>query len=75
MPRLAERFELYVCGVELANGCGELVDAGEQRGGSSSRWRKSSASTASVYPIDEDFLAALATMPAAAASRSASSGW
>ena len=65
-PRLAERFELYVCGVELANGCAELVDADEQR----RRFEADAALKERLYgtrvPIDEDFLAALALMPPAA---------
>ena len=65
-PRLAERFELYVCGVELANGCTELTDAVEQR----RRFTADAALKERLYrtrvPIDEDFLAALAAMPPAA---------
>ena len=64
-PRVAERFELYACGVELANCFGELTDPGEQR----RRFEAEMAEKARVYgeryPIDEDFLAALATMPEA----------
>lgn len=64
-PLLAERFELYCCGVELANGFGELTDAAEQR----RRFEADMALKQSIYgvryPIDEDFLAALAHMPAA----------
>jgi lysyl-tRNA synthetase class 2 len=64
-PRVAERFELYACGVELANGFGELTDAKEQR----VRFTKEMDEKARVYgeryPLDEDFLAALATMPPA----------
>jgi lysyl-tRNA synthetase class 2 len=64
-PRLAERFELYVCGVELANGFGELTDAAEQR----RRFEVAMAEKARIYgeryPIDEDFLLALAQMPEA----------
>jgi len=64
-PRVAERFELYACGVELANAFGELTDADEQR----RRFETEMAEKARVYgeryPIDEDFLAALAHMPAA----------
>jgi elongation factor P--(R)-beta-lysine ligase len=64
-PRVAERFELYVCGVELANGFGELTDAAEQR----RRLEREMAEKARIYgeryPLDEDFLAALATMPQA----------
>ncbi len=66
-PRVAERFELYVCGVELANGFGELDDPGEQR----RRFDSDRARRRALYgdegpPIDEDFLAALAAMPPAA---------
>ncbi len=65
-PRLSERFELYACGVELANGFGELTDPAEQR----LRFQEEMAIKQSVYgetyPIDEDFLAALALMPPAA---------
>ena len=65
-PRVAERFELYVCGVELANGFGELTDSGEQRRTLRFRkWTRNSASMASAIPLDEDFLAALAHMPPA----------
>lgn len=63
--RVAERFELYACGVELANGFGELTDAAEQR----ARWIAAMAAKerlyGEVYPVDEDFLDALALMPPA----------
>jgi lysyl-tRNA synthetase class 2 len=63
--RVAERFELYMCGVELANAFGELTDPAEQR----RRFEAEMAEKARVhgerYPIDEDLLAALAHMPPA----------
>jgi lysyl-tRNA synthetase class 2 len=62
-PALAERFELYVAGVELCNGFGELVDPAEQR----ERLERDQAERRSrglpVYPIDERFLEALARVP------------
>ena len=64
-PRVAERFELYACGVELANGFGELTDAAEQRRRFESEMDEKARVHGERYPIDEDFLAALATMPPA----------
>jgi lysyl-tRNA synthetase class 2 len=64
-PRVAERFELYACGVELANGFGELTDAAEQRLRFESEMTERMRVYGDRYPIDEDFLAALAAMPPA----------
>jgi elongation factor P--(R)-beta-lysine ligase len=58
-PRLAERFELYVCGLELANAFGELIDAAEQRARFAADRLRKQALYGEVYPVDEDFLAAL----------------
>jgi elongation factor P--(R)-beta-lysine ligase len=58
-PLLAERFELYVCGLELANAFGELTDAVEQRCRFLADQAKRQALYGETYPIDEDFLAAL----------------
>ncbi|MCB5409291.1 EF-P lysine aminoacylase EpmA [Pseudogemmobacter faecipullorum] len=65
-PRLAERFEVYACGVELANGFGELTDADEQRLRFQEEMAIKRATYGEDYPIDEDFLAALRLMPDAA---------
>jgi elongation factor P--(R)-beta-lysine ligase len=64
-PRVAERFELYACGVELANGFGELTDAAEQRRRLEAEMDEKARLYGERYPIDEDFLAALAQMPPA----------
>jgi lysyl-tRNA synthetase class 2 len=64
-PRVAERFELYVCGVELANGFGELTDAAEQRRRLAAEMAEKERIYGQRYPIDEDFLKALALMPPA----------
>ena len=64
--RIAERFELYACGVELANGFGELTDAAEQRRRFEAEMDEKQRIYGYRYPLDEDFLAALAIMPAAA---------
>lgn len=64
-PREAERFELYACGVELANGFGELTDAAEQRRRFTADMAEKQRLYAESYPIDEGFLAALAHMPEA----------
>jgi lysyl-tRNA synthetase class 2 len=64
-PSLAERFELYACGVELVNGFGELCDAGEQRRRLVAQMAEKERIYGERYPIDEDFLTALARMPPA----------
>ncbi len=64
-PRVAERFELYACGVELANGFGELTDPVEQRARFEAEMDEKERVYGERYPIDEDFLGALAQMPEA----------
>lgn len=64
-PRVAERFELYCCGVELANGFGELTDPDEQRRRFMLEMDEKERIYGERYPLDEDFLAALAIMPPA----------
>jgi lysyl-tRNA synthetase class 2 len=63
--RLAERFEFYACGVELANAFGELTDSGEQRRRFEAEMAEKQRIYGEAYPLDEDFLAALDHMPAA----------
>lgn len=63
--RVAERFELYACGVELANCFGELTDPVEQRRRFEIEMAEKQRLYGATYPIDEDFLAALAVMPPA----------
>ncbi|HMF05769.1 MAG TPA: EF-P lysine aminoacylase EpmA [Methylocella sp.] len=62
-PRFAERFELYACGVELANGFGELTDPVLQRQRFESAMAERLRLYGEAYPIDEEFLQALAIMP------------
>jgi lysyl-tRNA synthetase class 2 len=62
-PRLAERFELYVCGVELANGFGELTDPAEQRRRFEADMAEKARLYGERYPIDEDFITAIGEMP------------
>ena len=63
--RVAERFELYACGVELANGFGELTDPVQQRARFEIEMAKKERVYGRRYPLDEDFLSALAHMPPA----------
>jgi len=58
-PRVAERFELYLCGIELANAFVELTDAAEQRARFLADRARRQAASGPDWPMDEDFLAAL----------------
>jgi lysyl-tRNA synthetase class 2 len=64
-PRVAERFEIYACGVELANGFGELTDPEEQRRRFVLAMDEKQRRYGERYPLDEDFLLAMAQMPQA----------
>jgi lysyl-tRNA synthetase class 2 len=61
--KVAERFELYVCGVELANAFGELTDVAEQRARLNAAMAEKERIYGDRYPIDEEFLVALGQMP------------
>jgi lysyl-tRNA synthetase class 2 len=63
--RVSERFEVYACGVELANGFGELTDPVEQRMRLGREMDLKERLFGERYPVDEDFLSALAIMPKA----------
>jgi elongation factor P--(R)-beta-lysine ligase len=65
-PRLAERFELCVGGVELCNGFGELVEPLEQRARLEADQETRRDRGLPVYPIDERFLEALSRVPPSA---------
>src|SRR3984893_13327482 len=62
-PRVAERFEIYACGVELANGFGELTDAREQRRRFAQAIDEKQRRYGERYPLDEEFLDAVAALP------------
>src|SRR5665213_103279 len=64
-PRVAERFEIYACGVELANGFGELTDPGEQHRRFMQAMDEKQRRYGERYPLDEDFLLAMTQMPQA----------
>jgi lysyl-tRNA synthetase class 2 len=65
-PLLAERFELYVAGVELCNGFSELTDAAEQRQRFEKEQHLRRSLNKTVYPMPQKFLKALSDMPEAA---------
>jgi lysyl-tRNA synthetase class 2 len=62
-PRVAERFEIYACGVELANGFGELTDQAEQRRRFAAAMDEKQRRYGERYPLDQDFLDAVGHMP------------
>jgi lysyl-tRNA synthetase class 2 len=65
-PSVAERVELYIGGVELANGFSELTDAVEQRARLLEEQALRRREGKPVYPLDEAFLTAVGRMPPSA---------
>jgi lysyl-tRNA synthetase class 2 len=65
-PRYAERFELYIGGLEICNAFSELTDPGEQRARFEREQDRRRETGKTVYPLPAKFLAALENMPAAA---------
>jgi elongation factor P--(R)-beta-lysine ligase len=65
-PQVAERFELYGCGLELANAFGELTDPVLQRQRFEADMAEKQLLYGERYPLDEDFLQALALVPPSA---------
>jgi lysyl-tRNA synthetase class 2 len=65
-PEFAERFEIYISGLELANGFSELTDPHEQRTRFEREQLKRRQSGKDIYPIAEKFLKSLTYMPEAA---------
>jgi elongation factor P--(R)-beta-lysine ligase len=65
-PGIAERFELYIAGLELANAFSELTDAGEQRRRFEKTLRDRRRNHRPLYPMPERFLSALPQMPPSA---------
>ena len=57
--RLSERFEIFICGMELANGYEELTDGLEQRTRFADTLKQRRLRGLPIYPIDEDFILAL----------------
>jgi lysyl-tRNA synthetase class 2 len=64
-PEVAERFELYICGLELCNGFSELTNQVEQRRRFEAESKLRLQSGKEPYPMPEAFLEALADMPPA----------
>ncbi|MGI5870123.1 MAG: amino acid--tRNA ligase-related protein [Kiritimatiellia bacterium] len=62
-PRVAERWEAYIGGLEICNACGELVDAAEQRARFEAARAEKQALGETAFALDEAFLASLARMP------------
>ena len=60
---IVERFELYICGIEIANGFGELIDADEQKQRFERAMHEQIQIYGKAYPIDYDLLDAISHMP------------